>query len=241
MGDTLIVHSSLKSLGFVLGGPEAVIQSLINRVGETGTIMMPTQSVERSDPNTWGYPPADPKDWQYIRDHQLPYNPETTPVSTGIGIIPETFRKYPNVIRTTHPLYSFAIYGARQAELAPHAFHFGLGPNSPLGTLYTNQIPAKILMIGTDFETNTSIHLAEYWLQRPTVTQMVCVLENGEPVQRQNQDIDMDIYDDFLEIQVEYQKPLSYQTEPIYRGNAAVYDFQTVVKTALKHFQRKQK
>ncbi|USS86358.1 AAC(3) family N-acetyltransferase [Fructilactobacillus cliffordii] len=239
-GDTVIVHSSLKSLGFVIGGPEAVIQSLMETVDSTGTIILPTQSVELSDPATWEYPPANPADWQFIRDNQIPYDPLTTPVSKGLGIIPETFRKYPGVVRTSHPLYSFAIYGARQAELSHHGFDYGLGPDSPLGTLFSNQVPAKILMIGTDFETNTSIHLAEYWLHRPTVTQLVNVLEDGHKVTKQYKDIDMDLYDDFLEIQTEYQAQFPYQSEPIYQRNAAVYDFRNVVETAYQHFQTKE-
>ncbi|MGC8805853.1 MAG: aminoglycoside N(3)-acetyltransferase, partial [Candidatus Ratteibacteria bacterium] len=40
-GDIVLVHSSLSSLGKVEGGPETVIQALIEVVGKTGTIMMP--------------------------------------------------------------------------------------------------------------------------------------------------------------------------------------------------------
>ncbi|HOK80346.1 MAG TPA: AAC(3) family N-acetyltransferase [bacterium] len=40
-GDIVLVHSSLSSLGKVEGGPETVIQALVEVVGRTGTIMMP--------------------------------------------------------------------------------------------------------------------------------------------------------------------------------------------------------
>ena len=43
-GDVVMVHTSLKSMGYVCGGAQAVIEALIEVVGENGTIMMPTQS-----------------------------------------------------------------------------------------------------------------------------------------------------------------------------------------------------
>ena len=43
-GQSIMVHTSLSSLGFVCGGPQIVIEALLESVGEEGTIMMPTQS-----------------------------------------------------------------------------------------------------------------------------------------------------------------------------------------------------
>ena len=43
-GQTIMVHTSLSSLGFVCGGPQIVIEALLESVGTDGTIMMPTQS-----------------------------------------------------------------------------------------------------------------------------------------------------------------------------------------------------
>lgn len=40
-GDIVLVHSSLSSLGKVEGGPETVIQALLETVGKKGTVMMP--------------------------------------------------------------------------------------------------------------------------------------------------------------------------------------------------------
>ena len=44
-GDNVIVHTSLKSMGYVCGGAQAVIEALIETVGENGTIMMPTNTM----------------------------------------------------------------------------------------------------------------------------------------------------------------------------------------------------
>ena len=41
-GDTLLVHSSYKSLGAVDGGPQIVINALEAALGLEGTLIMPT-------------------------------------------------------------------------------------------------------------------------------------------------------------------------------------------------------
>lgn len=48
----IMVHTSLSSLGFVCGGPQVVIEALLEAVGADGTIMMPTQSWKNLDPTT---------------------------------------------------------------------------------------------------------------------------------------------------------------------------------------------
>ncbi len=44
VGQTVMAHCSLSALGYVCGGSQSVIEALLQAVGETGTIMMPTQS-----------------------------------------------------------------------------------------------------------------------------------------------------------------------------------------------------
>lgn len=48
-GQTVMVHCSLSVLGYVCGGAQPVIEALLQMVGETGTIMMPTQSWKSLD------------------------------------------------------------------------------------------------------------------------------------------------------------------------------------------------
>lgn len=58
---------------------------------------------------------------------------------------------------------SFLIHrlGKRKDEvLKHHALPYGLGENSPLGRMY--DLDAKVLLIGTSFESVTAFHLAEY-------------------------------------------------------------------------------
>ena len=52
-GDTLLVHSSYKSLGAVDGGPQIVINALETVLGEEGTLVMPTFNFDFNKGTPW--------------------------------------------------------------------------------------------------------------------------------------------------------------------------------------------
>jgi aminoglycoside 3-N-acetyltransferase len=52
-GDTLLVHSSYKSLGGVDGGPQTVIDALLSVLGTTGTLIMPTFNFDFCKGEPW--------------------------------------------------------------------------------------------------------------------------------------------------------------------------------------------
>ena len=159
-GMTVLVHSSLKSIGWVCGGAGAVILALQQVLTEEGTLVMPAQSTGLSEPSRWMNPPVPEDWWKTIRQTMPPFHPDMTP-ATGVGLIPETFRKFPGVIRSDHPSVSFAAWGAKARELMiPHPLAPGLGDGSPLGRIY--EAGGFVLLIGVTHEVNTSLHLAEY-------------------------------------------------------------------------------
>ncbi|KPN29474.1 aminoglycoside 3-N-acetyltransferase [Halolamina pelagica] len=159
-GDTLIVHSALSELGWVAGGPQAVVDALQRVVTESGTIVMPTHSTQYSDPSVWTSPPV-PDDWiPRIRESMPPFRPAVTP-TRSMGAVAECFRDYPGTRRSQHPLYSFAAWGADAAAVVDaHSFANGMGEDSPLARVYERD--GSVLLLGTDHATNTSLHLAEY-------------------------------------------------------------------------------
>ena len=90
-GDTPLLYYSLRSLGWVNGGAEAVVLALLDVLGDTGTLVVPTQSSDNSDPANWQYPPV-PEAWKpIIRETMLPYDPRTTPTRL-MGVIAEAVR-----------------------------------------------------------------------------------------------------------------------------------------------------
>ena len=66
-GSTVLLHSSLGSIGWVPGGPVAAVQALLDVLGPEGTLVVPTQTGDNSDPAAWGRPPVPEDWWQVIR------------------------------------------------------------------------------------------------------------------------------------------------------------------------------
>lgn len=161
-GDILLVHSSLRALGWVCGGAEAVVLALQDAIGDPGTLVVPSHSGDNSDPAYWENPPV-PEEWfSIIRASVPPYDPRTTR-TRGMGVIADTVRTWPGAVRSCHPQTSFAAVGPHASHLmARHALDCGLGEQSPLARL--EEAHARVLLLGVGFESCTAFHLAEYRL-----------------------------------------------------------------------------
>ncbi|KAL4905599.1 hypothetical protein BDW74DRAFT_167778 [Aspergillus multicolor] len=135
-GDTILLHSSLSSLGWVCGGAETIVHAL--------------------------NPPV-PEEWHEVIRNSMPaYDPRTTGART-MGIIAETVRTWPGAVRSAHPHTSFSAIGAKAGELvADHALDCRLGEKSPLARLGADN--ARVLLLGVGFECCTAFHLAKYRL-----------------------------------------------------------------------------
>ncbi|UOR10723.1 aminoglycoside N(3)-acetyltransferase [Halobacillus amylolyticus] len=189
-GDTLLVHASMKSLGWVSGGPQAVLEALMETVTEEGTIIFQTHSPTLSDPIEWENPPV-PIEWhETIRRTMPAFDIKKTPV-TFLGILSELFRSYPNVHRSDHPAFSISAWGKNAEEFtSDHSLAFSLNDDSPLGKSY--EAEAQILLLGVNYDSNTSFHLSEYRSKTcKVVTRGAPLLVNGERQWATYKDIEM--------------------------------------------------
>lgn len=144
--DTVMIHSSMKSLGKIENGAEGFLQTLAEYFAP-GLVAFPTLS------------------WNLVNYRQPVYSVRDTPCTTGL--LPELFRKFPGVRRSLHPTHSIAALG-KDAEtfLAGHEkFDSPCHRNSPWGRLADRD--AKILFIGTTIVCNTFLHGVEEWLPVP--------------------------------------------------------------------------
>jgi aminoglycoside 3-N-acetyltransferase len=156
---TVLVHSSLSRLGWVAGGAHAVVLALVEAVGPDGTLVMPTHSTHLTDPANWEHPPVPESWWPVIREQTPAFDPKVTP-TRQMGVIVETFRHLPGVVRSTHPMVSFAALGPLAEEILDrHELNDGMGEGSPLGRLY--DADGWVLLLGVGHANNTSLHLAE--------------------------------------------------------------------------------
>ncbi|MEP7097762.1 MAG: AAC(3) family N-acetyltransferase [Dokdonella sp.] len=146
-GTTLLVHSSLSSLGFVVGGAEAVVRALLSAIGPDGTLVLPTHTWDRSGRG----------DFTFDVRH--------TP--SCVGAITEAFRTMSGVTRSLHPTHSVAAIGPGAISLT-EAHELSTTPCGE-GTPYTKLIQeqAQILFLGTTLDQNTIYHSLESLAQMP--------------------------------------------------------------------------
>ncbi|MBO3802851.1 MAG: AAC(3) family N-acetyltransferase [Candidatus Brockarchaeota archaeon] len=159
----VIVHSSLKSIGYVIGGAETVVRALLEWVGGGGTLVFPAYSYSASDPEQWRYPPVAPHLVEKVRKNIPPFDPILSPIDTGA--IPSAASRFPGALRSSHPNGSIIALGKNAKRIvSAQRLENSLLPDGPLGQVY--ELDGWVLSIGTDLSSNSSMHLAERWARK---------------------------------------------------------------------------
>lgn len=235
-GMTLIVHTSLKSIGWVNGGAQAVILALMDAVTEDGTLVLQAHSADLSDPAEWENPPIPESWWETVRHTMPAFDPDTTP-TYHLGKIPELFRTFPNVYRSNHPVMSVAAWGKNARLLTEeHQLDYGFGPGTPLAKAY--ELDASVLFIGTGFDTHTSFHLAEVLTDvRKHVKKGSPILENGKQVWKTYDEIEYDD-EDFEEIGNAFKKVAEIREGKVGSAESMLFNQVQSVDFAVKWFKK---
>jgi aminoglycoside 3-N-acetyltransferase len=168
----------MRSMGWINGGALAYIQALMDAVGPGGSIVMPTQSGNNTDPGGWRHPPIPPEWVDEVRRTMPAYDPAVTP-TWRMGAVPELFRTMPGVFRSGHPSGSFAAWGSGAADIVANHGGQRIGEESPVARLY--DLNGKVLLVGVGYDRNTSFHFAEYRAPSTVfVDELMPLVNNGE-------------------------------------------------------------
>jgi aminoglycoside 3-N-acetyltransferase len=145
-GDSVMVHSSLKSLGYVDGAADAVVDAILDILGPDGTLLVPTSVFDGSVT-------------VFLRQ-TAEVDLRTAP--SLLGKITETVRLRTGSARSIHPSHPVAAIGRNASELLSE-HHLGdspAGKKSPYGKLARME-NGRVLLIGVSNNNNTMLHTAE--------------------------------------------------------------------------------
>jgi aminoglycoside N3'-acetyltransferase len=143
----LLVHASLRRLGPVDGGAQAVIDALLAAIGEHGTLVFVLGA-------------------ELGPDNAAPFDCLTTPAEASVGMLAEIARRDPRCRVNDHPGGRFGAIGPQaQWLLEPTPLHDYLGPGSLLDRF--TAAGGHMLRLGADTDSVTLTHLAEYHARLP--------------------------------------------------------------------------
>lgn len=143
---TLLIHSSMKSIGEVEGGADTVLDAIIEYMKE-GLLILPTHT------------------WAQISLENPVFHAATEP--SCVGLLTNMFMKRPGVVRSLHPTHSVAAIGREAAEYVKGE-ELTTSPcprEGCWGRLYDRK--AQILMLGVGLGRYTFMHSVEEWLDIP--------------------------------------------------------------------------
>lgn len=161
-GAALMVHASLRKLGPIAGGAEALVQALDAALGPDGTWMM---TLGAEDELGWANERPESERAALLAGTP-PFDPLTTPAQPDVGVLAEVFRRAAGTLVSDHPEGRFGARGRHAAALlrdVPWDDYYG--PSSPLERFAA--LGGQVLRLGADESTVTLLHLAEYRARLP--------------------------------------------------------------------------
>lgn len=139
----LMVHGSLRKVGPIVGGADALLDCLLETLGSSGTMLMILGA-----------------------DDEEPFDPLTTEASEDMSILAEIFRQRSGTKVNDHAASRYGAYGPKAIELLePMPLHDYHGPGSVLERF--TEMGGAVLRLGADVDTVTLTHWAEYLAKVP--------------------------------------------------------------------------
>jgi aminoglycoside 3-N-acetyltransferase len=123
-GQVVMLHASVKAVGWVVGGPDVILHALREVLGPDGTLMMYVGWEDGTyEMDSW----PEAKRRAYLEDCP-PFDPATSRAVIGWSILTEYLRTTPGARRSENPEASMAAIGAKAGWLtADHPSIMGSG------------------------------------------------------------------------------------------------------------------
>ena len=134
-----MLHSSLRSLGYVVGSAATVVDALLEVLGPDGTLVGPS----------FNYPTA-----------QAPgfvFDPCDTP--SDMGAIADEIRRRAGDLRSRHLTHSVSAIGPHAETIVTAAGLTAWDADSPLGTIF--KLGGHFLLLGVTYQSFTAAHVLE--------------------------------------------------------------------------------
>lgn len=179
-GQIVMLHASVKSVGPVMGGPNVILQAILEVLTPTGTVMM--YAGWQDIPDFVGELSLEARQ-AYYAQHPA-FDPAIARSVRENSILVEFLRTWPGTQRSANPEASMVALGPHAALLTQnHPLNYGYGTGSPLEKLV--QLNGRVLMLGAPLYTITLLHYAEYRakLRHKKIIHYQCpVLQNGQKI-----------------------------------------------------------
>jgi aminoglycoside 3-N-acetyltransferase len=161
-GGVVMLHASVKAVGWVVGGPDVILHALREALGPGGTLMMYVGWADGTyEMGSW----PEARRRAYLEECP-PFDPETSRANRRWSVLTEYLRTTPGARRSDNPEKSMAAIGAKSGWItADHPLDHGFGPGSPLEKLC--RAGGQVLLLGTSFDSVTLLHHAECLAEVP--------------------------------------------------------------------------
>jgi aminoglycoside 3-N-acetyltransferase len=182
-GDVIVVHSSVRSVGEVAGGPDEIHLAVKDALTEDGTLFMYAGCPRYVDEVGRGN--LSPEQEREVLEKLPPFDAETARSSRDNGALVELLRTYPGSHVNRH-VARLVAWGRRAEYLfSTQPWDFAFGRDSALERFV--ELDGRILLLGSDLDNVTFLHYAEHIadISNKRVARFkVPVLENGARVWR---------------------------------------------------------
>jgi aminoglycoside 3-N-acetyltransferase len=188
-GDTVMLHASVRAVGEVAGGPDAIHLALKSALTPEGALMMYASCPRYYDEVGRGNLTMEQE--RELHEKLPAFDPLTARSDRDNGILVEFLRTFPGS-HVNHHVARFVCWG-KQAEylLASQPWNYAFGADSALERFLL--LDGKIVLLGSDHDAVTFLHYVEHIADIPekrVARYQVPVMEYGCRVWRAMEEFD---------------------------------------------------